>query len=182
MWIGKTSKLAASLLSILLLGGLTAGAAEAACNQADLTGNWVLHGFGYDGEVSNTIRCPIKVKAAGKVAAGGRCTGTTVNAQGEFESGSSTLAAGRALKVKSDCKVTGGLKLKVNREETQNAITFKLIGTSVITIESAQLSRDKEIVTGTAKEVFNGELTSEQLPEPIPQSSKSVAYFTLNKK
>jgi hypothetical protein len=55
-------------------------------------------------------------------------------------------------------------------------------GTTNITIESAQMSRNGEIITGVGRSIFKGTVTP---PEPIPEfdsTNKSVFYFTMNKR
>ena len=177
----RKTKLAAVALSAVMLGAAAAGSAQAACTQDDLTGTWQLHGFAYDGFASNTVECYIKVKDTGRIAAGPRCFTTSVDNQGLVETDEATIAPGRSLKAKSNCKVVGAVKLDIDRPQNLQGQDGQLTGTSIAVIDSAQLSQDKNIVTGIALESFDGEFTIDQVPEPQALTSKSVIYFTLNK-
>ena len=169
--IGK-SKIAAFAFSLLFASAIAAGSAQAACSPAAIQGNWLLHGMTHDSDEGTTIQCLIKVKTdgTGGVKAGSKCVEKRVDDNGDFEIGPGNTGAGKSLKVATSCKVTGGMKIKVD--------TVDVIGTAVINIESAQMSRDGEIITGVGRSVFKG--TAKQFD--IPVSNNSVFYFTMNKK
>jgi hypothetical protein len=179
--VGK-SKIAAFAFSMLFATTIAAGTAHAACNPSAIQGNWWLHGMSHDKAVGSTVQCLIKVKTdgTGGVKAGSKCKEKLVNDNFDFESGPGTTGGGKSLKVASNCKVTGGIKVKI--DNTVNNTEIK--GTNIITIESAQMSKNGNIITGVGRSVFKGTVMT--LP-PLPPFSddvmnNSVFYFTMNKR
>jgi len=176
----KKSRFLGGLLSAFLLTGAAATAAEAACTQANLTGRWLLHGMNDDGGISAAVQCLIKIQAGGRVAAGAKCLATRSTEQGEIEK-SIGVTQVRAIKIRPNCSVYGGLKFKTNIQEVRDGINFQLKATTLINIKSGQLNRGKDIVTAVSQDSIKGVLISDLYPEPIPQESRSVTYFTLTK-
>jgi hypothetical protein len=177
--VGK-SKIAAFAFSMLFASTIAAGTAHAACSPSDIQGNWWLHGMSHDKAVGSTVQCLIKVKTdgTGGVKAGSNCKEKLVNSDGDFESGLGTTGAGKSLKVASNCKVTGGIKIKI--DNPVNGVIIK--GTTNLTIESAQMSKSGEIITGVGRSVFKGTVTPEPFPGFNPTTNNSVFYFTMNKR
>ena len=177
--VGK-SKIATFAISLLFAGTIAAGSAQAACSPSDIQGIWWLHGMSHDADVGSTIQCLIKVKTdgTGGVKAGSKCIEKVVNDGGDFESGPGTTGGGKSLKVATSCKVTGGMKVKINNIVDDTAIK----GTTNIIIESAQMSKNGDIITGVGRSVFKGTITP---PEPFPEfdvMNNAVFYFTMNKR
>lgn len=124
--------MSACIGAAVTLGILFPVATQAACNQSDLSGIWMIHGVSGDtylGDLSETDRCKIKVNSSGSiVGSASSCTGSDYS--GAFKV---NIKSGY-LQTTSTCKVTG--KIRVCGDVCGNAI-----------IEHGTLSKDANVIS-----------------------------------
>lgn len=100
------SRRAGSWMAAALL--LSAGGAQAACSQADLTGTWYAVGVGGNvgsGSFDEIDRCKIRISSTGAVIA----TGSSCSHRYWAGTAASNITGG-SIKVASSCVVTGSLR------------------------------------------------------------------------
>jgi hypothetical protein len=97
-----TARMVALLFALLLVG--KAGAALAACTQADATGRWMVYGFAYQrGYEPYWTKCEIVIGSNGMLTGASNCQNSL--GQGGTVSGKISLSSGPT------CQFTGAIVL-----------------------------------------------------------------------
>jgi hypothetical protein len=114
----------------------TAAAANAACTQGNLAGNWQVYAFGAGSQGASWARCTISINGGGAIQ---NTTCVTPFGAAQLKGGSATLLNGPTCTYKAQFSIngpTGGL--------------YK--------VDHATLSKDKEIGNGVGTFGSNGQL------------------------
>ncbi len=129
-------------MAIGLFGWLAPVEAWAGCTGSDRAGTWQIYALWTDGFESGWSKCTIKVTSGGNVKSGTTCTdkeaGTGATSSGNVQGGT--------IKLKSNCKISGNIKVAGCRN----------------TITEGWISKDATMMSGVGKDCegfifrFNG--------------------------
>ena len=129
-------------MAVGLFGLLVPAEAYAACTNSDRAGTWQVYALWTDNLDSGWQKCTVKVTSSGSVRSGTPCT--------EKEAGtgatSSGTVQGGTIKLKSNCKITGNIKVSGCKN----------------TLVEGWISRDATMMSGVGKDCqgfifkFNG--------------------------
>jgi hypothetical protein len=102
-------------------------AANAACNQTDLTGIWQIYSTAWDNSGAWWSRCQVKINAGGTMS-NGQCA-NSLGQSGPMTNGSATIVAAAACTFRAQFRLGGDLNRVVHATLSRDKTTGSGVGT-----------------------------------------------------